>query len=601
MFKLLRSRAKFFYWIIASTFILFTFVVWGAQCNQGPQQPGVPDAVGKINGVEISWQEWDTAYRNYLAQLRSQGGDRGLTANQRAQAAEAIWESLLRMKIEDIEIERRGIAVSDAEILDTLKNNPPQELLAQYATPEGGVNMDAYLADLANPERDWTGVESYLRMALPRQKLMEDVTSSVVVTEEEIREEYLRQNGRAVAEYLGVTYSDLELDQEASTERLQAYYDAHPDEFEEPEKVVVQLVSFPKAPSADDEAEILALAGEVRQEILDGLIDFAEAAALYSEDGSREQGGDLGTFDRNRMVDEFTEAAFNLPVGEISLPVKTQFGYHLIEVLEQFEEDGSVNEVHARHILFQVTPGEATIVDLYEQAELFVDDARNHGFEAAAADAALTLQNPGAVKRGWDLPGLRDTVQGNLFAFNAEPGDVSRVYENEQAFYVVTLVEKIPAGTTPFADVEPQLVTRVEREMKTEKARELLNPAVGAVQMGRSFADAAGEFGVSHAVTDTFAYSGNVIGVGYNTDFNAACLDHAAGELVPEVETPRGMFALRVLWKAPVDEAHYDGERENLRMRMLYDRQQTAMMDWYEERMEAADIEDNRSFLYGDN
>jgi hypothetical protein len=62
MFKLLRSRAKFFYWIIASTFILFTFVVWGAQCNSNPRQTAnVPDAVGSINGEEITWQEWDNS------------------------------------------------------------------------------------------------------------------------------------------------------------------------------------------------------------------------------------------------------------------------------------------------------------------------------------------------------------------------------------------------------------------------------------------------------------------------------------------------------------------------------------------------------------
>ncbi len=85
------------------------------------------------------------------------------------------------------------------------------------------------------------------------------------------------------------------------------------------------------------DAEALALAQELRQRILDGE-DFATLAEQYSDDpGSAAEGGDLGWSPRGRFVPEFEDAAFSLPVGEVSEPVKTQFGYHLIQVLERDE------------------------------------------------------------------------------------------------------------------------------------------------------------------------------------------------------------------------------------------------------------------------
>jgi parvulin-like peptidyl-prolyl isomerase len=86
------------------------------------------------------------------------------------------------------------------------------------------------------------------------------------------------------------------------------------------------------------DAEALALANELRERILAGE-DFAALAQAYSDDtGSAANGGDLGWFGRGRMVAPFEEAAFSLPVGEVSEPIKTDFGYHLIEVTEKDAE-----------------------------------------------------------------------------------------------------------------------------------------------------------------------------------------------------------------------------------------------------------------------
>jgi peptidyl-prolyl cis-trans isomerase C len=119
---------------------------------------------------------------------------------------------------------------------------------------------------------------------------------------------------------------------------LRAYYDAHKDEFEEAKGSHI-LIRFkgstvPLKPSEKDltEPEALAKAQDIRAKLVAGA-DFATLAKAESDDaGSAAKGGDLGTFKHKQMVAAFDQAAFTLPIGEVSEPVKTQFGYHLIKV-----------------------------------------------------------------------------------------------------------------------------------------------------------------------------------------------------------------------------------------------------------------------------
>lgn len=110
---------------------------------------------------------------------------------------------------------------------------------------------------------------------------------------------------------------------------LAAHYEAHKDEFQKPERVKASHILV------DSEAK----AQVILEEIKNGL-SFEEAASQYSSCPSKERGGDLGFFGRGQMVPEFENASFSMAVGEISAPVQTQFGYHLIQLAEK--EEGGV-------------------------------------------------------------------------------------------------------------------------------------------------------------------------------------------------------------------------------------------------------------------
>ena len=113
---------------------------------------------------------------------------------------------------------------------------------------------------------------------------------------------------------------------EVSEEELLAFYSENPKAFETEGGVRARHILVPT----------LETANEVAASIQGGM-DFAEAAKAHSMCPSKEQGGDLGKFGRGQMVPEFEEAAFTLAIGELSQPVQTQFGYHLIEVTERDE------------------------------------------------------------------------------------------------------------------------------------------------------------------------------------------------------------------------------------------------------------------------
>jgi len=598
MFKFLRSQAKIFYWVIAATFILFLFL--GGMTGRGCQAPGTRQLeagiIGEVNGTPISAQEYEYYYRQLTSQMRQQYQGRDLNGNQFAAAREQAWDGMVRQVIMDEAYEDLNITVSDAELLDRFQNNPPPEILANYRDAEGNLDMNRYYADLQNPENDWSRLETYVTAVMKSEKLQAEVTRDALVTDDEVREQFVKNNTRAVAEYMGVIYADLGEDYQPTEAEITTWYNDHPDDFESPAKAQCQVVRFAKTPSEEDYTDALTFVQSIREEILDGILTFEQAAAEYSEDGSANTGGDLGTFDRNRMVAPFTEAAFSLPVGQISEPVRTDFGYHLIEVLEQMvdEDTNEVFQVHARHILVKVTPGNGTLALIQESAEEFLSRVDGSSFVSTAEAEALDLLRPVPFIEGRDLPGIPISLAGAMWAFATEADNVSRVFENNDCFYVVRADGVLPAGPSPLEDVRSQVVLAVRNHHKLELAQAQLGPAVGEVQMGTSMSEAATTHNLFYAVSDTFTFNSNVVNVGYGTDFNKMAIEGTAGQLVPEIETLRGLFSLTPLWIEPFDAMAFEAQAPVLRANLMARAQGEALEAWFETRTAAAEIKDYR-------
>lgn len=126
-------------------------------------------------------------------------------------------------------------------------------------------------------------------------------------------------------------------------EDVQRYLEEHKEEYVGPARVRIAHILFPLPPDASGNqvAAVLARAQEVRQQIAQGL-DFAVAAQRYSQDKTAQEGGDLGWFKPGELLDELEQAQAPLKVGEVSEPVRTRLGIHLVRVLAR-EQEGQVD------------------------------------------------------------------------------------------------------------------------------------------------------------------------------------------------------------------------------------------------------------------
>jgi len=183
------------------------------------------------------------------------------------------------------------------------------------------------------------------------------------------------QNANMLA---GLTYEQLGKDAKLDDAEVQKYYDAHKAEFEKvhARHILIRVAGSPMAvrPGQKDltDAEALAKAQEIRKKI-EGGEDFAALARVESDDtGSGANGGDLGFFGHNQMVPPFEEAAFAMKPGELSQPVKTPFGYHLIKVEAK---EGKTFEELKPEIEKRLRPEQAqkTMQDLQNKANVQLD------------------------------------------------------------------------------------------------------------------------------------------------------------------------------------------------------------------------------------
>jgi peptidyl-prolyl cis-trans isomerase D len=440
-----------------------------------------------------------------------------------------------------------------------------------------------------------------MRQSLPLQKLMQLVQGQALVGETEIREAFAEETVQAVAEYIAVPFTDIELpDAEFSDEEVQAYYDAHLADYKLESRATVRMVSLAKEASEEDQAEILSILDEIREEIVDGTTTFANAAQTYSEDTSAAEGGDLGFFDRNRMVEEFTEVAFALPVGEVSDPVKTTFGYHLIQVTdEKLDESGERAEIKASHLLLKLHASQTTIEASRERFYDFFENAQTVGLETAAAASpdSLEVVTTEPFQEGMNIPGLANSLPASTFAFGNEPMSISPVFETSTHFYVVEVADRLPAGHRPLEDVRGIIEGALQREQRGDLATERLQSAWEQVEAGQSFEDAAAAAELTYAVTDTFTLRQNIPEIGFATAFARAALELEPGESLKSIRTQRGVYAVRLLHKTEFDEQEFQTRRSQIAQSLLFDRQRQVLEEWMKEREEEAVIVDRRAEL----
>lgn len=229
----------------------------------------------------------------------------------------------------------------------------------------------------------------------------------------------------------------------------------------------LRTIFFAMNSSTDAQTVALDTANDLRDRIINGE-DFASVAEEFSQDpASAKNGGALGTLKLEDLSEQsFADAAAALSIGEISQPVFTQFGYHLIQVTGKNDADG---EVDIRHILVRVTTGENDVQAVFARATGVheqIDDGMP--FEDAAKEYS---DDPATAANGGDLGWLREEELPDFFQDvldDMRPGDVSQVLREPAGFRIVQLVQRETERPYEYYEVKDDMKKMVEQERMAE-------------------------------------------------------------------------------------------------------------------------------------
>ncbi len=596
MLKTMRQNTKLILWILLVAFVGTILFAWGM--NVTGIKKGGQAIVGVVSDRKITYQEFYRAFQSVYAQAQDRLGPE-MDAETFRRLRDETWDQLVSQILLAEEIEKRKIQVSDQELVFQIRNNPPPYLLNnENLQTDGRFDPQKYAAALADPRFDWRPLENQYRALLPLQKLENIIIAAIRVTDAEVLKDFQEKNERVQVSYVAFSFSDSEVDPAEITEdEMRRYFHEHQEDFRQPRMANLDYVVLEKSPSQTDEDTIRAELEELRARALAG-DDFAELAEIFSQGPSAQRGGDLGFFGRGVMDSVFESSASALQVGEISQPIRTGFGWHLIKVEEKRTQNGQ-QEIRARHILMKVYPGQQTLETLAEKATRLMQTARELGLETAAQEDGLQVAQTGFFQEGtMFVPGLGRASDVSEFAFAEQAGQVGGPFENERGFYIVSIRKQQAAGVPPLEEVKERVESQVMREKQRQRALQKATDFQHSLQGGKMLAEAAQETSVDVEQTISFSRRDYVPKIGLANEFVGTAFGLQEGETSDLVETERGYYFLQLVSREDADLKEFEEQKETLKLDMLRRKQNQAYADWYEGLKERAKIKDYRDRFF---
>jgi len=599
-----RNFIKWTLWFVVVAFVVTMVFVWGADyqgigCSD-QQAPQGQRWVAMVGEQGVSLREFDQRLRQAYSDM-AQGRQPGqpITADERLRAQDQIFDQIINETLFKLEVERLGLEPTDAEVADVLLNDPPEFLRRQFVDESGRFNESAYQQALADSRINWVPIENIVRQSLPLNRLQQIFASQIHISEEELRQEFELRNTKTNVLYSGASWQDIKLpegDPEESV--LRTYFNEHPEEFISPAEYTIQYVRFTRGPSASDEAFILDRMDFIKSE-LEGGRSFEELAQDYSEDLSNaETGGDLGWFGRGRMVPEFEEAVFDLSVGEISEPVRTQFGLHIVKKEDERQAEDGSQEVHARHILMRVEPSYATLDSLSTLADSLSNlGTKLKSLAEAGTRLGLEVKRPAPFTLGGSIEELGFNPAIHAEIERMDPGQVSRRFTGRQADFVIQLEAIKPEGPASFEESRDEVLRLWKASERKKLAREeveaILEAHAGGLSL-RKAAEAAGQEVLEKDVT----FRDYLPGVGSQTAFHQLAYRLPVGKVAGPIETEQGVWALEILKRETLDKTLFRDQRETILEEMLAQSQNEQFAIWLEELKDRYTIKDWREQFY---
>ena len=553
------------------------------------------DTVAKVGDTNITVQE----VRQQLDQIEQR--------NQVPKALEGLYaQQILQQLVFEKEIEyeasRLGITVSDQERADRIR-----QFLPTAFNGATFVGIDQYTAQVQQRFQLTVPVfEELIRQGLLEEKFRKLVTDGISVGPAELQDEFRYKNQKVKLDYAlikpeeleakitpddaeiraayeknkskyqvperrSVRYAIVDVNQirhnvQVSDDMLKLQYMANIQQYEVPNRVHVEHILFMTVGKTDAEVdEIKKKAEDVLKQAKKGG-KFEDLAKKYSEDpGTKDKGGDLGWIVQKQTVPEFEKTAFSLNPGQISDLVKTQYGFHIIKVMEKemahtkpFEE---VKEsLRAPLVLSQADKlasdtadqlsaairqsNKVSLDDLAKQYHLISGETR----PITATDPLLELGNSQDVK---------DAI------FRLRPGELSLPVRTDRGYVVLSLKEAQPAHQGSVEEVRDRVITDLKRGKSTELAKNKAEELARRVKAGEKFDSAAKALGLEPKTSDSIARDGSIAGGASGKQLGAA-FNLKAGDVGVPLNLGQNWFVYRVAEKVEPNPADFETQKKQL-------------------------------------
>jgi peptidyl-prolyl cis-trans isomerase D len=468
------------------------------------------------------------------------------------QAAQALIQREVLLQ----EANRLGLQVSDADLRRAMQTGP----FSQALFPGGVfIGEDKYADFVQNAFR--TSVqdfESQVKKEIEINRLQAMVTGGVSVSDQEVRDAYRQQGTKIKFDYAVINAEDLRkqinpTDAElqaffkqsaarykdaipearkltyialkptdvpaggtpVSSQQVEQYYQAHQKDFQVPDEVKVRHILIKVANGADaktDEAAKQKAEGILKQVKAGG--DFAALAKANSDDpGSKEQGGELGMIQRGVTVPPFEKAAFDLKPGQTSDLVKTQFGYHILQVEDKHTAHlKPLDEVKGQILATLTRQQEGEQQAAYSQQ--LAAEAGKSGLAKTAEAHHLQLVTTEFVPQNGVLAGIPDGAKLLTAAFSAKPGAAPQVSGTGDGFAVFQVNDVKAAHAPSFEEYKTKLADDFREQQLPQLLARKTNELADKAHAENNLAQAAKEVGATVKTSELVGHTGQVPDIG---------------------------------------------------------------------------------------
>ena len=606
MLDRMRQHRSWLKWSLA--LVVLTFVIFYIpDFLQRPDTVAATsrEVVAAVDGHDLTVADFRGRYDSQMRAYREQFGgnvDEGLLRQLRVE--EKVLRDMIEEQVAVHEAERRGIRVSDEEVAQEIMTYPVfvekgqfigetryRQILQSNTPPltvsefEGSMRRDLLVRKLRSAITDWMTIsdsemEKAYRERNEKVKLQvvaltaDKFRDKVTVTDADVaahfdahKAEYRVGEQRKIR-YLLLDAQQARLKIQVTPDEVQRFYNQNIDRYRTPEQVRASHILLKT--EGKDEAKVRAEAEDVLKQVKAGG-DFAALAKKYSEDTSKENGGDLDYFGKGKMVPEFEEAAFKLKVGETSDLVKSQFGFHIIKVTDHKQEETRPLDAVRTEIQQQLLTEKSNQLVVKQATEIGTLKSPAE-LDRAAATAGTKVQESELFTREKPINGLGPVPEVTDRAFSLKDGEVAGPISTPRGPVFIALSGKKDPYIPTLDEVKDHVRDDVTRAKASELSRARAADIASALKGAQDFAAAAKAQGVEAKETQLISRGAPLPDAGVSPEVDKVAFSLPVGGTSGPIATTDGTVIVRVTERSDVKPEDLRKRREAFRAELLDER-----------------------------